>query len=191
MRDEHHLIRDPEGKPIAVVVRRDRRLVKSARWIREKNGDIVLRVPFRATSSDIKRLLGQVESKLKRQLQHKSVRTDAELQARAEAINHKYFKGEISWNAIRWVSNMRQRLGSCTTDGPTDGHIRISDRIREWPDWVIDYVVAHELAHRKYPHHGPVFWAYLNAAYPLTERARGFIQGVGFAKGEALDQDEE
>jgi predicted metal-dependent hydrolase len=191
MKDERHLIHELDGKPVTVLVRRDRRLVKSARWSREGSGEIVLRVPLHATSSDIKRLLGQVEAKLKRQLRRNGLRTDAELQARAEAINRKYFKGEISWNAIRWVSNMKLRLGSCTTNGPTDGHIRISERIREWPDWVIDYIVAHELAHRKYPHHGPEFWAYLKAAYPLTERARGFIQGVGFAKGETLDEGKE
>jgi len=188
MTDERHLIHDITGRAVTVLVRRDRRLVKSARWTRDLSGEIILRVPFHTTPSDMRRLLGQVESRLNKQQQRRTQRTDAELQARAEAINRKYFGGEISWNAIRWVSNMELRLGSCTTNGSTDGHIRISDRIRGWPDWVIDYVIAHELTHRKYPHHGPEFWAYLKAAYPLTERARGFIQGVGFAKGEELDE---
>jgi hypothetical protein len=83
---------------------------------------------------------------------------------------------------------MSQRLGSCTNGGPTDGHIRISDRIREWPDWVIDYVVAHELAHRLFPNHSAEFWATLVRAYPLTERARGFIEGVAFSHGHAADE---
>jgi hypothetical protein len=78
---------------------------------------------------------------------------------------------------------MRKRLGSCTTGGPTDGDIRISDRIKGWPRWVVDYVVAHELAHRKYQNHSQEFWAYVNR-YPKAERARGFILGLAFQLGE-------
>jgi predicted metal-dependent hydrolase len=78
---------------------------------------------------------------------------------------------------------MRKRLGSCTNGGPTDGDIRISARIKGWPSWVIDYVVAHELAHRKHANHSPEFWAYL-AQHPQSERARGFIMGLAFQLGE-------
>ena len=85
---------------------------------------------------------------------------------------------------------MRKRLGSCTSGGSTDGHIRISDRIKGWPEWVVAYVIAHALAHRVHANHSKAFWAYLTEAYPLTERARGFIQGVGFAAGEALAEDD-
>jgi hypothetical protein len=31
----------------------------------------------------------------------------------------------------------------------------------------------------------------LRTAYPLTEQARGFIHGVGFAAGQPLEDDEE
>ena len=78
---------------------------------------------------------------------------------------------------------MRKRMGSCTTKGPTEGDIRISDRIKGWPQWVIEYVVAHELAHRKHPNHSKEFWTYL-ARHPKAERARGFIMGIAFQLGE-------
>ena len=81
---------------------------------------------------------------------------------------------------------MRKRLGSCTTGGPTDGDIRISDRIRGWPQWGIEYVVAHELAHRKHANHSKEFWTYLSR-YPKAERARGFIMGIAFQLGEDAD----
>jgi predicted metal-dependent hydrolase len=108
-----------------------------------------------------------------------------------ECWSSKYFDGQIRWQAIRWVDNMQQRLGSCTRGGVTDGHIRISSRMRTWPDWVVDYVIAHELLHRRYPNHSPEFWADLKRAYPLTERAQGFIEGVGFTQGQPLEDDEE
>ena len=58
------------------------------------------------------------------------------------------------------------------------GDIRISDRVKGWPGWVVEYIVAHELAHRRHPNHSKDFWALVNR-YPKTERARGFLMGVG------------
>jgi hypothetical protein len=45
------------------------------------------------------------------------------------------------------------------------------------PEYVVDYVLLHELAHLLVPGHGPRFWALLEA-YPRTERARGYLEGV-------------
>jgi predicted metal-dependent hydrolase len=45
------------------------------------------------------------------------------------------------------------------------------------PEYVIDYVLLHELAHLLVPGHGPRFWRLLEG-YPRTERARGFLEGV-------------
>ncbi|MBN1964118.1 MAG: M48 family metallopeptidase, partial [Anaerolineae bacterium] len=108
------------------------------------------------------------------------------LEQRARDLNARYFGGELSWHTVRWVSNMAHRLGSCTSGGATDGDIRLSDRIRDWPAYVRDYILAHELAHRKYPNHSPEFWAYLER-YPDTARARGFIEGIAYARGEQPD----
>jgi predicted metal-dependent hydrolase len=149
-----------------------------------------LRIPYRLRNRDIPGLLKKIEKSLARsQRRPRRARTDADLQERAEYINKRYFGGKIRWNAIRWVSNMEHRLGSCTNGGATDGHIRISDKIRGWPQWVVDYVIAHELTHRLHPNHSPDFWQTLTEAYPKTERARGFIQGVGFAKGQAYEEE--
>jgi hypothetical protein len=52
-------------------------------------------------------------------------------------------------------------------------------------------VIAHELLHRKHPNHSAAFWDELRAAYPLTEQARGFIQGVSFTSGQPLEDDAE
>lgn len=181
-----HTIYDPEGKPITVQIQPDRRLRKSVRWTRNEEGGIILRVPYRTSRQSIGHILEEITRQLKRQRKRRG-RTDDDLQTRADYINRKCFKGEIEWASIRWTTNMQNRLGSCTNGGSTDGHIRISERIRSWPQWVIDYVIAHELAHRRHSHHGPEFWAYLRAAYPQTERALGFIQGVGFAQHETFN----
>jgi len=87
------------------------------------------------------------------------------------------------------VTNMQSRLGSCTKGGPTDGQIRISAKIRNWPDWVVDYIIAHELMHRIHPNHSDTFWIDLRTTYPLTEQARGFIHGVAFSAGHPFEDD--
>jgi len=78
---------------------------------------------------------------------------------------------------VRWVDNQRYRWGSCT---PEDASIRISERVRGMPDWVIDYVILHELVHLIVPTHGSYFWA-LVGRYPKAERARGYLEGVSAA----------
>lgn len=76
---------------------------------------------------------------------------------------------------ISWVSNQRDRWGSCT---PNHGTIRLSDRMADFPGWVIDYVIVHELAHLLEANHGPEFWAIVHR-YQLTERARGYLIAKG------------
>jgi predicted metal-dependent hydrolase len=80
-----------------------------------------------------------------------------------------------------WADNQSARWGSCT---PARGTIRISRRLAEFPGWVLDYVIVHELAHLAVHGHGPDFWALVDR-YPRTERARGFL----IAKGLEEDPD--
>jgi hypothetical protein len=146
-------------------------------------------VPYRLPWRVVSQQVDEIAAHLEKQDQLSQCRTDPGLQERAEYLNTKYFHGSLQWRAIRWVSNMKVRLGSCTNGGTTDGHIRISDRIKNWPQWVIDYVIAHEMLHRLHPNHSKDFWQALSQAYPLTERARGFIRGLAFAQGTEFEDD--
>ncbi len=68
---------------------------------------------------------------------------------------------------------MRERWGSCTT---VDKTIRISERLNSAPDYVIRYVLFHELIHLRIAGHGDDFYEYL-ARYPDRERAEAFLEG--------------
>ena len=189
MPDKKHTIEDKDGKTITVLVRRDKRLKKSSRWQQETDGSLLLRIPYRLPKQHIGGLLDKIAAQLQKPRKLADRRTDANLQVRAEYINKKHFGGEIEWSAIRWVGNMNTRLGSCTNGGSTDGHIRLNEAIKEWPPWVVDYVIAHELVHRLHSDHSKAFWATLTEGYPLTERARGFIKGVSFTEGQSYEDD--
>jgi predicted metal-dependent hydrolase len=71
----------------------------------------------------------------------------------------------------RWATDMRTQWGSCT---PSTGTIRISDRVAAFPDWVVDYVIVHELAHLEVLGHDAAFWQLVNR-FPRAERAIGYL----------------
>lgn len=115
--------------------------------------------------------------------------SDGELDTRARDLSARYLEGRAVPTSVRWVTNQNTRWGSCTV---LDGTIRLSHRLQAMPEWVVDYVLLHELVHLLHSDHGPAFWAELTA-YPHTERARGFLDGVAFARSAmpAQEGDEE
>ncbi len=172
---------DVSGEQITIQVSPDGRLKKTARW-KLHEGVVKLRVPPHLVKKDIDLIIERIQTKITRKRRRVDNYTDETLSRRANEINALYFGGELAWRSIRWVDNMAHRLGSCTNGGPSDGDIRLSSRIKGYPDYVVDYVIAHELCHRKYPNHSAAYWDYL-ARYPHTEKAKGFIEGVFFASG--------
>jgi hypothetical protein len=83
------------------------------------------------------------------------------------------------------VGNQRRRWGSCT---PADATIRLSDRLVAMPEYVVDYVLLHELVHLLVLDHGPAFEAWMQA-YPRLAEARAFLAGVDHATGHGLGSD--
>ncbi|HXQ66499.1 MAG TPA: M48 family metallopeptidase, partial [Alphaproteobacteria bacterium] len=47
------------------------------------------------------------------------------------------------------------------------------------PDPVLDYVVAHEVAHLVHPHHGPRFWRLVEKLTPEVEASCGWLRRHG------------
>jgi predicted metal-dependent hydrolase len=84
--------------------------------------------------------------------------------------------------AIRF-KDTSSRWGSCTSDGT----LSFSWRIMMAPAPVINYLVAHEVAHIREMNHGPKFWKLCKELCPDTERCRdwlkrngGALQAIGF-----------
>lgn len=95
------------------------------------------------------------------------------LAERARKLSWRWLDGEAQAASVRWVPAMRTRWASCT---PEDGTIRVSTLLRSVPDYVLDYVLVHELAHLIVPGgHPPEFWE-LVYRFPRTERAIGFLE---------------
>ncbi|NUW02941.1 M48 family metallopeptidase [Streptomyces sp. CAI 127] len=161
----------------AVEVRRSTRRRKSVTAYREGDRTIVL-IPARMSQAEERRWVGVMLDKLAAQ-ESKRHLGDTELGERATRLSAQYFDGRARPASVRWVTNQNTRWGSCT---PAEGSIRLSHRLQGMPEYVVDYVLLHELAHLLVPGHGPDFWQLLEA-YPRTERARGFLEGVVAAEG--------
>jgi len=69
------------------------------------------------------------------------------------------------------TADLAHGWGSC---GP-EGNILIHWHLVFAPRKVLEYVVAHELAHLKHRSHGPEFWAYLAAIMPGGESSRSWL----------------
>jgi len=164
-------------KPV-VEVRRSQRRRRTVSAYREGERVVVL-IPAEFSRAEerewVDRMIERLDARDRRVR-----RTDTDLAARAANLVSRFLPDHpeaAEPASVRWVHNQNGRWGSCT---PEDRTIRISHRVQEMPDWVIDYVLFHELVHLVVPHHGARFWA-LVARYPKTERARGYLEGVAAA----------
>jgi predicted metal-dependent hydrolase len=78
----------------------------------------------------------------------------------AEKLGVNYRAYALSSAATRW--------GSCSSDGK----IRLNWRLIHFPLSIIDYVVAHELAHLREMNHSPRFWETVESIFPEFREAR-------------------
>jgi predicted metal-dependent hydrolase len=82
----------------------------------------------------------------------------------AEKLNVRYQSMALSAAATRW--------GSCTSQGK----IRLNWRLIHFSPMIIDYVIAHELAHLREMNHSPRFWATVQSVFPDFEVARNTLR---------------
>jgi predicted metal-dependent hydrolase len=157
--------------PVEVVRSKRRRKTVSAEL---KNGMLVVRAPAMMSDKELAPIIEKLQTRLAKRVQ-KLPLSDEELETRAQRLNQKYFNGRLHWQSIRFVTNQNSRYGSCT---PSLGTIRLSHKLAKMPKWVLDYVIMHELAHLEEANHSAQFWD-LVYAYPMTERARGYLMAVG------------
>lgn len=136
---------------------------------------VVVRLPATLTRSEARKWVKEMVDRIEQTEQLNRLNEKRELTRRARELHERYFNGRPALRSIRYVANQRDRYGSCT---PADGTIRLSHVLADFPDWVRDYVIVHELAHLRAPDHGPYFWS-LVKRYPYAERARGYLIAKG------------
>ncbi|WP_050451909.1 M48 family metallopeptidase [Candidatus Burkholderia verschuerenii] len=113
-----------------------------------------LPLPALADAQQIKdRVQGWLQSKAKRIFGERLV-------VYAQKLGVEFRSHALSSAATRW--------GSCSSDGK----IRLNWRLIHFPMSIIDYVVAHELAHLREMNHSPRFWQTVESIFPEFREAR-------------------
>lgn len=174
-----------DGAPVEVRRSARRTRTVAAFW---EDGTAVVAIPARFTAAQEREWVHRMLAKLHKQGERRAAAgrrrpaTDEALAAHAARLSTEYLGGRSAPTSVRWVTNQNSRWGSAT---PAEGTIRLSDKLRPMPQWVIDYVLLHELAHLLVASHNAAFWKLLEA-YPETQRAKAFLEGVSFATSRGL-----
>jgi predicted metal-dependent hydrolase len=155
--------------PVRIVASRRRRRTVAARL---RSGVLELLVPDWMPHVERERWAEEMRVRLAKRMQ-RTLPSDARLATRARGLNERHFAGRLRWTSIAFA-DMSHLWGSCTF---TTGAIRIATRAASLPDWVIDYLLVHEMAHLEHSDHGAGFHEMENR-YPLTERARGYLMAI-------------
>ena len=153
---EYHLIRsdrrsigievDREGKvtvhtPYSCEKKRiDRFLLEKENWIRQK----VKLQKENAMKRQEKREMPEAEKKYYRNLAREVLGARTGYYARKMGVTY----GRIS------IREQKTRWGSCSREG----NLNFNCRLLFVPDRIVDYVVIHELAHRRFMNHSKAFW---------------------------------
>ncbi|CAM8657108.1 M48_yhfN_like domain containing protein [Acidimicrobiia bacterium] len=151
----------PNPLPVEVVYSRRRRKTVQATVV---DGVIRIQAPAGIPRAELDGHIDDLVARLSRRYQADTV----DLAARAAKLARRFKFPQPTH--VRWAEQ-RTQWGSCT---PSTGEIRISTRLAQWPPWVLDYVLVHELAHLVELNHSAAFHQLVDQ-YPLAERARGFL----------------
>ena len=174
---EYHLIRsdrrsigievDREGKvtvraPYSCEKKRiERFLLEKENWIRQK----VKLQKKNAMKRQEKREMPEAEKKYYRNLAREVLGARTGYYARKMGVTY----GRIS------IREQKTRWGSCSSEGNLNFHWKLV----LMPPEVLDYVVVHELAHRKEMNHSRKFWAEVKNVLPDYEKRRKWLKEFG------------
>lgn len=158
-----------------VVIRSSRRKKNISAY--RQGGRIVVSIPARMSKADERAMVPEMVAKIRAQ-EAVATMSEESLQIRAGQLLTEFAPEILQRPAsVNWRA-MRERWGSCTG---IDRSIRISDRLKGAPEYVLDYVLFHEAIHLEFFDHGEQFKQLL-ARFPLEEQAEAYLQGYEAAE---------
>ena len=162
---------------VEVRISARRKKTSEAKWV---GGRIVVSVPAHLDRESRQKAIDWLVERLLTRHGLQSRLGDDELLARAIELSDRYLVGARP-ASVRWVTNQTARWGSCSY---YSGDIRVSHRLRAVPEWVLDSVLVHEVAHLTHPDHSPAFHR-LAGRYPRHKEAGVFLAGYGLGLSSA------
>lgn len=148
---------------------------------------IVVRAPLRMSHQEVQRFLQEKENWIARNRERMKERggevlpkfTQEELQALADRAVQVIPERVAQFAPLVGVDygritirNQVSRWGSCSSKG----NLNFNCLLMLCPPEVLDYVVVHELCHRKQMNHSPHFWKEVAQILPDYERERAWLK---------------
>ena len=149
-------------------------------------GEVVVRAPSRMPKRDIEQFLeskrGWIEGHLIKLPEVQPKLTEAELGELArhakevlpEIVAHFAPLVGVDYGRIT-IRAQRTRWGSCSAQG----NLNFNCLLMLTPDDVMEYVVVHELCHRKEMNHSARFWAEVERVLPRYRESRRWLKEQG------------
>ena len=160
----------PSDLPQYRVVRKERRRRSISAF--RQGGVIEIHIPAKMSKRQELEIIPEMIAMVLRR-EGRSRKTDLQLLEIGMELLTKYLPDfDVAPASINW-RNMSERWGSCTT---VDRTIRISDRLIGAPNYVLNYIIFHELIHLRIPGHDQDFYNYLNR-FTDQQKCEAFLEG--------------
>lgn len=164
------------------------------------SGEVIVRIPMRCSQAAAEAFVREKQEWIMRQLevcQQRQIKQEAKIQQgeirpqpETEAECQAYRKTaaaviakkaafyadqmQVNYGKIT-IREQKTRWGSCSSKG----NLNFNWRLLLAPEPVLDYVVVHELAHRKEMNHSSRFWSEVAAVMPDYQRWRTWLREYG------------
>lgn len=164
-------------KTIAIEVNMDGILVRAPRGMSRRE----IKAFLNEKRSWIEKHLGEMQARKHalEQLQPFTVEEMKTLAQKARVIIPERVKKYAPIVGVNYgritIRNQRSRWGSCSGKG----NLNFNCLLVLFPDEVIDYVVIHELCHRKHMNHSAEFYAEVERVFPEYRRCRKWLKENG------------
>ena len=164
---------DVDGVALDLVVVRKR--VKNIN-ARLHGSTLSVSAPHRVSRGEVRNVAVELARRLLRRARADAVNGDDSGRIVAHKVAAKFPKPPRV-TEVRFSTNQRSQWGSYS---PRTGVIRLNAVLKVMPPWVLEAVVAHELAHSVHPDHSPAFWKLVRSICRHTDRANAFLEGVSW-----------
>lgn len=135
---------------------------------------LAVSAPLRAPQSELDRIIPDLARRLLRRAAARKINAEEDALSLARRVAAR-FPNQPSIDRVLFSTSQRARWGSYSKATHT---IRLNAALRHMPPWVLESVVAHELAHIIHFDHSPAFWALVRTVDPKVDRADAFLAGV-------------
>jgi predicted metal-dependent hydrolase len=162
-----------DGVTLTLLIERKR--VKNIN-ARLRESTLSVSVPLHTPQTMLDQVIPDLARRLVRRVRARQVNAEEDALALAHKVAARFPNRPVVAH-VEFVTTQQARWGSYSSATRT---IRLNAALREMPRWVLEAVVAHELAHVTHHDHGPGFWKLLRSIYPDTDRADAFLAGVSW-----------